>query len=412
MNIENLIFNQTEYIIFALDPEARFIALNDAAEKLFSKTANTLIGQPITIVLDSYSHKKAINMVTTTLETGKVFDWELDHTQPDREPILVGYTTCLLHDTENNLVGIGAVGRDLTDKLELTAQLAATNQKLEGALLQLEKAHAELKRTQAQLQSEKMRALGQMVAGVAHEINNPLGFVKNNNIFFEEKIAMLEALVNEYSKLKMLVKADQLHSIIQFEKQSGLEYLWDDLKDAAHESLIGIQRIQKIVQSLRNFSRLDEAAFKEVDLTEGLSSTVNMVTPMCKEKITIHENYGDIPKIFCHPGEINQVFLNLLTNSIQAIDNEGSISITTSCQNDLLTVKIEDTGVGMDQLTLSKLGEPFFTTKPVGTGVGLGLSVSYGIIQRHQGKIIFESKLGFGTTATIELPVNYEKDGT
>ncbi len=411
MNFENLIINQTDYIVFALDPDSNFIALNAAAEKLFGNNADTLVGKPFNTVLDPYSHEKADRMITLTFELESVRDWELDHFQVDHEPVLVGYSTCLLKDKNGNLVGIGAVGRDLSVKMELTAQLAATNQKLEGALLQLEKAHQELKETQAQLlQSEKMRALGQMVAGVAHEINNPLGFIGNNNTFIKSKIAVLQSLVQQYTKLKESQDPALLVSINNLEKQSGVGYLWDDLTDAIDENQDGIQRIQQIVLSLRNFSRLDESILKEVDLNEGLQSTINLVAPMCKGKIKVNEEYGNLPKISCHPGEINQVFLNLLTNSIQSIENEGTISVSSNYLDDLITIIIKDSGHGMDQDTILKLGEPFFTTKPIGSGVGLGLAVSYGIINRHNGNIFFESTPGKGTTATIELPLIDRKE--
>ena len=406
MKVEALVFNQTDFIVFALNAKCQFITVNYAAEKLFKKTKKDLVGQHFHTVLDSYSYLKADQMVVLTLEKGSVSDWELDHAQPDSERILVGYSTCILQDEDGHFVGIGVVGKDLTDKLELTEQLATTNQRLEGSLLQLEKAHGELKSTQAQLlQSEKMRSLGQMVAGVAHEINNPLGFTRNNISFLNEKLQSLRSLFAEYAGLMIQARPDQLHSITRAEEQLGISYIWDDMGDAILESLDGIKRIQEIVLSLRNFSRLDEAENKEADINEGLRSTVLLVRPMCIDKIIIEESYGVIPGIFCHPGELNKVFLNLLTNSIQAIEGQGKISISTISKGEKIAIRIKDTGKGMDTITQSKLGEPFFTTKPVGTGVGLGLAISFGIIQRHNGKIRFESTEGQGTTAIIELPI-------
>jgi two-component system NtrC family sensor kinase len=249
-----------------------------------------------------------------------------------------------------------------------------------------------------------MRALGQMVAGVAHEINNPLAFARKNLAYLDEKLPILRSVFAEYAKLKNCGSPDQLRSILQAEQQSGISYLWDDLGDAVQESLDGIRRIQEIVLSLRNFSRLDEADIKEADINQGLQNTVNLTRSMGRDQISIEEDYGVIPKILCHPGELNQVFLNLLTNAIQAIDGQGRIIISTRSGPGAITIRIKDSGTGMDEQTLSKLGEPFFTTKPVGTGVGLGLAVSFGIIRRHNGTIAFESKPGEGTTAVIELP--------
>ena len=396
MNIETQLFDQIDFIVFVLDVSGRFISLNSAALSLFRDSRKNLSGQHLHKVLDQYSHAKGDEMITRTLEEGAVKDWELNHTQPDHEPILIGYTTSILRKSDGAIEGIAAIGRDLTGKLDLTAQLAETNQKLEGALLQLEKAHLQLRNTQAQLlQSEKMRALGQMVAGVAHEINNPLGFIQNNLLFLTEKIHYLKPSFPEVIK-----PANPDHR-----EQTSNDPYWPDLDDAIQESLEGVNRIQEIVLSLRKFSRLDEAENQEADISDGLKNTVQLVKPMCKGNITFIENYGAIPEISCHPGEINQVFLNLITNSIQSIEKEGLISVSTESQNNIIIIKIQDTGIGMEQQTLSKLGEPFFTTKPVGTGIGLGLAISYGIIQRHHGKLLFESSPGQGTTATIELPI-------
>ena len=405
MNIESQLFDQIDLIVFILGTSGRFIALNANALNLFGGKKEYFTNQNLHMVLDPYSYEKADEMIARTLEFGGVKDWELDHVQPDREPVLVGYTTCVLRDASGVIKGIGAVGRDLTKKLELTAQLAETNQKLEGTLLQLEKTHLQLKNTQAQLlQSEKMRALGQMVAGVAHEINNPLGFIRNNIAFLDEKIRDIKST---YSKINIQTSNAKYTDSNHNEKleQESKDLFWGDIDDAIQESLDGVDRIQEIVLSLRNFSRLDEADIKEADINEGLKNTVHLVQPMCKDNIAIDENYGAIPRIVCHPGEINQVFLNLITNAIQAIEEEGLISVSTVYDNGVVIVKIKDSGMGMDQQTLSKLGEPFFTTKPIGTGVGLGLAVSFGIIQRHNGKLLFESSLAQGTTATIELPI-------
>jgi PAS domain S-box-containing protein len=402
----NQLFQQINVVLITLDKEGNFTSLNPAAERIYCMPAAELIGKPISTVLDPFSHEKAAVMIQRTFQFGEVVEWELDHIQEDNSLVLLGYTTSILFDSLGNQVGIAAIGIDLTSKLELTSKLALANQDLEGTLNKLEKTLAELKSTQAQLvQAEKMRTLGQLVAGIAHEINNPAAFVANNLAHLKHILPSLENLFNSYNNLKELASETQKVLIQNSENEAGVEYLWDDLKAIVRESQDGIERIRQIVLSLRTFSHLDEAELKYVDISAGIISTVQLIRPMCKNRIQIIEDYQDLPVISCYPGELNQVFLNLLTNSVQAIHGEGRIEISTAVRDDHILVSIYDTGSGMDSMTLSKIGEPFFTTKPVGSGTGLGLSISFGIIERHQGRLWFESQVDSGTTAYVELPI-------
>jgi PAS domain S-box-containing protein len=398
--------SQTQVVMLALDKHGNFIAVNPAAEKVFARSAAELVGNPFSYVLDPYSHEKAVLMIVRTLQEGSVMEWELDHLQPDGVPVLLGYSTTLLKEENGDILGLGAYGVDLTSKLELTSRLATTNQELEGTLFKLEKTLAELKSTQAQLvQAEKMRSLGQLVAGIAHEINNPAAFVSNNLAHLQRLVPALRQLFIAYLPLKAAAGPDQLEIIQAAEAAAGLDYLWDDLQDITAESMDGIERIRNIVLSLRTFSHLGEADLKQVNISEGLRSTLRLVRPMGKNRVRFVENIEDLPLISCYPGELNQVFLNLLTNAVQSIEGEGQVEVTAFQQDQRLVITIRDTGCGMDANTLAHLGEPFFTTKPVGSGTGLGLSISYGIVERHGGKLGFESQPGVGTTATVEVPV-------
>lgn len=401
-----LLFQQSPLVMLILDPRGTFTNLNPAAEHLFARPTAELIGQPFETVLDPFSHAKARLMLERTFADGAVYDWELDHLQPNAPPILIGYTTSVLRSDSGAILGLAAIGRDLTRTLDLTAQLAESNQQLEGALLQLEKVHAALKATQTQLvQSEKMRTLGQLVAGVAHEINTPLAFTANNLAHLAGLVPALQRLFDTYVLLKPFADAEQRAAIAQAESAAHIDYLWEDLRDLVAESQRGVERISEIVLSLRNFARLDEAEMKAIDINEGLSSTVRIVRPLCKERIEISENYADLPPLVCHPSELNQVFLNLLTNAMQAIAGHGQIWISSAYRDDQIIVSVRDTGVGMDAATLAHLGEPFFTTKPIGAGSGLGLAVSFGIVERHHGQLRFDSAPGVGTTVTVTLPV-------
>ncbi len=403
--LDQMLWQQTPIVMLALDAAGRFTALNPAAAALFGHPATSLLGQPFTVVLDSFSHAKAALMVQRTLAEGSVADWELDHLSADGSLVLVGYTTCRLTGNGGAATSIGAIGTDITNKLVLTAQLAHLNQELEGALLDLEKTNSQLKMAQAQLvQSEKMRALGQMIAGVAHEINNPAAFVSNNLAQLAHALPVLHQLFAVYDPLKATADAAQKAKIRAAEEAAQIGYVWQDLTDIVNESQEGVERIRQIVLALRNFSRLDEAAHKSADLNLGLQSTLQIVRPLCKERIQIHESYAPLPPLLCHPGELNQVFLNLLTNAVQAIPDTGEIWVSTTCTEQAIFVTIRDNGAGMTAATLARLGEPFFTTKPVGEGAGLGLAVTLGIVQRHRGRVTFVSEPGHGATVTVELP--------
>ncbi len=393
-------------ILLTLDLNGNFTSLNPLAEKIYHHSAAELIGVPFISVLDPFSQEKAEMMVKLTFTEGGVNEWELDHVQPGTAPILIGYTTTRLTDENGNINGLGAYGVDLSSKLQLTEMLAESNQQLEGALLKLEKVLEELKMTQAQLvHAEKMRTLGQLVAGIAHEINNPAAFVANNLEHLKRILPNLIRLFEAYHPFKTVANPEQQSTIIEAEDESDIEYLWGDLQDITNESLDGIERIRNIVLSLRTFSHLDEAEVKFVDISEGLRSTIQLIRPICKNRIVIVENLEQLPLMDCRPGELNQVFLNLLMNAAQAVEGQGQIEVSSYQDQEFVVVKIHDSGGGMDEATMARLGEPFFTTKPVGSGTGLGLSISYGIIERHHGKIRFESQMGAGTTVYVEIPL-------
>jgi PAS domain S-box-containing protein len=397
---------QSSLLMLTLDLEGKFTGVNPAAERLMGRDAASLIGQPLTVVLDPYSHAKAALMLERALAEGQVAGWELDHRQPAGPPVLVAYTATRLQAPSGQVLGVGAIGRRLSDQLELTDQLAQANQQLEGALLQLEKAHAELQAAQAQLvQSEKMRALGQMVAGVAHELNNPAAFIANNLAHLARLLPSLQALYDAYAPLRSLADPPRLAAIVAAENRAGVEFLWQDLPDLVHDSQDGITRISNIVQSLRNFSRMDDGDWQRANLADGLRSTLQLLRPLCADRIQIIEEIGVLPETVCRPGELNQVFLNLIANAMQAIAGHGQIWVTAQSQDDWLRVTVRDTGCGMSPQTLARLGEPFFTTKVVGAGTGLGLAISLALVERHHGRLRFESQLGQGTTAMVELPV-------
>jgi signal transduction histidine kinase len=269
----------------------------------------------------------------------------------------------------------------------------------------------ELKQTQAQLiQTEKMSSLGQMVAGIAHEVNNPVNFIHGNLNCFRDYLSSLRQMLDLYQKHY----PKPVSEIQDYAEDCDLEFMLTDLPKLVTSMQEGTKRIREIVLSLRNFSRLDESEMKQVDLHEGIDSSLLMLTHRLKNKegtrqISIVKEYGNLPRIECYPGQLNQVFLNVLSNAIDAIETveNPEIRIITKMSDGQAVISITDNGVGISEAAQSKLFDPFFTTKPVGQGTGLGLSISYQIIvQKHRGTIQCISRPDHGATFVIHIPLS------
>jgi two-component system, NtrC family, sensor kinase len=268
-----------------------------------------------------------------------------------------------------------------------------------------------LQQAQVQLvQTEKMSSLGQLVAGIAHEINNPVGFIHSNlspaMSHVQDILQVLEAYKQEHPQVSA-----QLQATIE---EVDLPFVETDLPKLLDSMRVGTQRIREIVLSLRNFSRLDESEIKEADIHEGLDNTLLILQHRLKSRpgfggIEVIKQYGDLPKVDCYAGQLNQVFMNVLVNAIDAVENidkSPKITVKTEVQEQMALIQISDNGCGISEETQKQLFDPFFTTKPVGKGTGLGLSISYQIVtQRHHGHLICRSVLGEGTTFEVGLPI-------
>jgi signal transduction histidine kinase len=258
------------------------------------------------------------------------------------------------------------------------------------------------------LQSEKMAAIGQLAAGIAHEINNPVGFVTSNlGTLDNYKQDMLEIL-DAYEALEVACTSDEtaLLKIRALKQQKDIGFLRTDIGQLISESRQGMARVSKIVSDLKDFAHAENKEWLWTDLNSGLDSTLNIVWNEIKYHCTLNKAYGDIPKVFCIPSQINQVLMNLLVNAAQAIPEKGEITIRTGQVGDEVFIAIADTGGGIPAGNLTRIFEPFFTTKPVGKGTGLGLAISFDIVKQHKGRIEVESTVGKGTTFTVWLPVN------
>ncbi|WP_104403085.1 sensor histidine kinase [Vibrio penaeicida] len=264
-----------------------------------------------------------------------------------------------------------------------------------------------LEETQTQLiQSEKMASIGQLSAGIAHEINNPVGFVNSN---LQTLKTYTDDLLSALGKIETLATSTpNLHTKIQsILNDYQVDFIKDDVSDLLSESLEGASRVMSIVKNLKDFSHVDKAEWTESCIKEGIEATLKIMNNQIKYNIEVQTDYDcDLPKVYCQPMQVNQVILNILMNASQAIDDVGKISIKVQKKNDNVKISISDNGNGIPNQIISKIFDPFFTTKPVGDGTGLGLSVSYGIIKNHKGNIDVESKIGQGTTFIITLPIN------
>ncbi|KAE8236353.1 ATP-binding protein [Ectopseudomonas guguanensis] len=294
----------------------------------------------------------------------------------------------------------GLVLYDATDLAKSSDKLEAAMQALSVKQLEQEQLIKKLERANDQLlQSEKLAAIGQLAAGVAHEINNPIGYVFSN-------LQTLAGYVHDLLRIIDAVDgAASLDDLRQLKHGLEYDYLRSDIEALISESGDGIERVKKIITSLKDFSHIEEDEFHLSDLHRGLNTTLNLVNNELKYKAEVVKDYGDLPEVECIASQINQVIMNLLVNAAQAIEQFGRITLRTGQEGDWVWLEVEDSGKGIESRLLNRIYEPFFTTKPVGKGTGLGLSLSYNIVQKHHGRIEVDSEPGRGTRFRVWLPV-------
>ena len=394
--------------IISFDKSNRIVAWNRAAQLYFGYTADEAIGEFFSLLIPTRyrkDHGEEVKRFGTTGLAEKVntaLEWLVLKKSGEEFPVEL--TLARWSTSEGTFVT--AIIRDITRRKRAQDALQQSKQ-------DLEKINRELKANQAHLvHTEKMAGLGQLAAGVAHEINNPVGYVKSNLSTMTDYVKIFKTVFDEYELLAKQLRSDEsflyqkgLSKIEELCSKEDLPYILDDVDKLLSESMEGTERVKEIVQSLKSFARLDEAVVKEADINEGLETTLKVVGNELKYKCRVHKKYGRIPLVRCYPGQLNQVFMNLLINAAQAIENSGEITIETEATTDHVVIRIMDTGKGIAPENIPKIFEPFYTTKEVGSGTGLGLSISDAIIRKHNGTIDLESELDKGTTFTIRLPI-------
>ena len=458
-----LVENVKDYAIYMLDPTGRIITWNQGAERINGYQEAEILGQPVSCLYppEDVESGKPQQVLKIAAEVGR-FEDENFRVRRDGSRFWANAVITALRDQQGRLRGFAKVVRDITERklaeealqkahyqlekrvAERTAELVKTNKRLTREISerkqvekelrwsetqlrqqtqQLQQALHHLKQAQTQLvHSEKMSSLGQLVAGVAHEINNPVSFIYGNLNYAEQYFQDLLKVIKVYQQC-CPHPAPQVQEQIQ---QTDFDFLITDLPKLLNSMKVGADRIYQIVRSLRNFSHLDRAEKKPVNIHEGIDNTLLILQSRLKatsghSEIEIIKEYGDLPLIDCYAGELNQVFMNILSNGIDAIEESlitGNLSVA-KCQGQIrirtemidgnrVAIHISDNGLGIPEIVKQRLFDPFFTTKPVGKGTGLGLSISYQIVvEKHGGHLKCFSTPGQGTEFVIEIPIGH-----
>jgi len=401
--------------IITVDSDGRIVFWNPGAERIFNYSKEEALYESLSMIIPK-EHRGSgdIDILHQIISMGKVIGNRVElmgiRKGEEKFPMELSLGTWFSKETPFFTLII----RDISDRKKLESSLLKEKLNLEEAQKELINKHRELEEINRELketqmiavQREKLASIGQLAAGVAHEINNPMGFISGNLRALNKYINKFTEFIEIQEKLlKSTGNPEVLEVLKEKRKKLKLDYIIEDVTDLIAESLEGADRVAKIVRDLKGFSRVDEAEYKPADINECIESTLNIVWNEIKYKATVKKDYGNLPYIKCYPQQLNQVFMNLLVNAPQAIEKEGEIRIRTWQEGEAIFISISDTGCGIPEENLKKLFEPFFTTKEVGKGTGLGLSITYDIVKKHGGEIIVDSTVGKGTTFTIKLPV-------
>jgi len=411
------IFENSLEGIFQISTAGKFISCNPALATILGYASPLELIETVTdierqLYVDPRRHQELLAHISRGVDV-KNFELELYRKGGCSRWVLLSAHP--VFDTEGTILYVDGMILDITERKQSEEAVRQLNQELEQRVLErtseLKSANDELMMTQTRLlQQEKMASIGQLAAGVAHEINNPMGFILSNlrslGKYADKLCRFLEKQTTVVDKLVLNSTLTQLaEELGQERKALKIDFILDDIPSLIDESLDGAERVKKIVQNLKSFSRLDESELQLADINECLESTINIAWNEIKYNATLEKDFGDIPHIKCNPGHLNQVFINLLVNASQAMVTPGEIRVKTASDSDTVFVSISDSGMGIPADKLSRIFDPFFTTKEVGKGTGLGLSIVYDIIKSHKGEIRVESELGKGTSFTVSLPI-------
>ncbi|MES2069127.1 MAG: PAS domain S-box protein [Pseudomonadota bacterium] len=373
--------------VYSYDLDGNFLSGNAAVERITGHPVGPSLGQPFLPVVVGADRERVTALVKLAMQ-GMPQNYDMAGYRPDGSRFHVNVTNLPIV-VDGKIVGVFGIAKDIAARMQAEAELRTAQNRL--------------------AQSEKLASIGQLAAGMAHEINNPLGYVNSNLTVLSRHSNKLLQLLDAYRGIEMQLDPNLTASKHLQAAKAGIDvnYVRADLIEVVADAREGIGRVSKIVQSLRDFARTEQQAHcVPADLHQALDSTLSMAMNEIRYKADVIKMYGVLPLVECVIGEINQVFMNLLVNAAQAMETRGVITIRTRHQGPVVLITIGDTGQGISPENIGRIFDPFFTTKPVGQGTGLGLAISYGIMQKHGGSIELVSEAGKGSTFTVTLPVH------
>jgi PAS domain S-box-containing protein len=401
------ILNSIDSVVWAMEPHSlKLLYLNKAAYELSGRTVEEFLNTPQLWldIIHAADRQRVLDSLQLVLQTEvqKVM-YRIYRTNGELRWLF--HHIRLVRDEHQMPLRIDGITVDITQHKQAEDLLKQRNAELQSALDKIQEVQRQL------VQSEKLSSIGQLAAGVAHEINNPIGYINSNLTSLKKYVEELLDLIENYEHLESTcTDKDLLEQISAFKKTIDLKFTKMDIIDLLNESQEGAARVKKIVQDLKDFSHAGgDDDWQWADLHACLESTLNIVNNEIKYKAIVIKEFGNIPLVWCLPHQLNQVFMNLLVNAAHAIEKEGTITLRTGENENNLWIEVIDNGKGIAPEHIDKIFDPFFTTKPVGQGTGLGLSVSYNIIKKHLGEIQIDSTLGIGTRFRILLPKKNEE---
>ncbi|MEW6648422.1 MAG: ATP-binding protein [Pseudomonadota bacterium] len=370
---------QTDDAVMITDPAGNIEYVNAAFERETGYLRAEVIGQSSRILHSGVQDEGFYKKMWDTISSGHSFRALMVNRRKAGDLFYEEKTITPLRDAGGTITHYLSTSKDVTERRRMDEQLQ---------------------------QSEKLASIGQLAAGVAHEINNPVGYISSNIATLARYMDGIFRLLDAYEEAERALADAELRSRLQaLREEVDLAYLRGDIRALIDESGEGVARVKKIVQDLKDFSRQEEAEWQLADLHKGLESTLNIVHNELKYKAEVVREFADLPLVECIPSQLNQVFMNLLVNAAQAIEEHGVIHVRSGLDGSWCWVEVEDNGKGIPSEHINRLFEPFFTTKPVGKGTGLGLSISYGIVQKHGGRIEVDSEPGHGSRFRVWLPL-------